>query len=39
MTLAPTLYDLELSLTFVGDHVHADCDGQSFDGPLTRAAP
>jgi uncharacterized protein YaeQ len=30
---------IKLSLTFVGDHVYADCDGQNFDGPLTRAAP
>ncbi|PTL76973.1 YaeQ family protein [Vitiosangium sp. GDMCC 1.1324] len=30
---------IQLSLTFVGDHVYADCEGQSFDGPLTRGAP
>jgi uncharacterized protein YaeQ len=30
---------IKLSLTFVGDHFYAECDGQSFDGPLTRAAP
>ncbi|HYI01019.1 YaeQ family protein [Hyalangium sp.] len=30
---------VKLSLTFVGDHIYADCDGQHFDGPLTRAAP
>jgi uncharacterized protein YaeQ len=29
---------IKLSLTFVGDHFYADCDGQTFDGPLTRAA-
>jgi uncharacterized protein YaeQ len=28
---------IKLSLTFVGDHVYAECEGQSFDGPLTRA--
>ncbi|MCP3137081.1 YaeQ family protein [Pyxidicoccus xibeiensis] len=28
---------IKLSLTFVGDHVYAECDGQSFDGPITRA--
>jgi uncharacterized protein YaeQ len=30
---------LRLSLTFVGDHAYAECEGQSFDGPLTRASP
>ena len=30
---------LKVSLTFVGDHVYADCEGQSVDGPLTRATP
>jgi uncharacterized protein YaeQ len=30
---------IKLSLTFVGDHAYAECDGQSFDGPLTRASP
>ncbi len=30
---------LKVSLTFVGDHVYAECDGQNFDGPLTRSAP
>ena len=29
---------LKLSLTFVGDHADAECGGQSFDGPLTRAS-
>jgi uncharacterized protein YaeQ len=29
---------IKLSLTFVGDHIYAECEGQSFDGPLTRAA-
>ncbi|NMO14800.1 hypothetical protein HPC49_17260 [Pyxidicoccus fallax] len=29
---------LKLSLTFVGDHVYVDCEGQSFDGPLTRGS-
>ncbi|QRK08978.1 hypothetical protein JQX13_02050 [Archangium violaceum] len=50
MTLAPTMYDfqralsgfdsrrIKLSLTLVGDHFYAECEGQSFDGPLTRAA-
>src|SRR5215218_3120653 len=28
---------LRLSLTLVGDHAYAECEGQSFDGPLTRA--
>ncbi|WP_224368844.1 YaeQ family protein [Hyalangium versicolor] len=28
---------IKVSLTFVGDHVYADCEGQTFDGPLTRA--
>ncbi len=27
----------KVSLTFVGDHVDAECEGQSFDGPITRA--
>ena len=30
---------IKLSLTFVGDHAYAECEGQSFDGPLTRASP
>lgn len=30
---------IKVSLTFVGDHLYADCEGQTFDGPLTRAAP
>jgi uncharacterized protein YaeQ len=30
---------IKLSLTLVGDHLYAECDGQSFDGPLTRASP
>ena len=30
---------LKLSLTIVGDHFYADCEGESFDGPLTRGAP
>lgn len=29
---------LKVSLTFVGDHVYAECEGQNFDGPLTRAS-
>ena len=29
---------LRLSLTLVGDHAYVDCEGQSFDGPLTRAS-
>ncbi len=28
---------IKLSLTFVGDHAYVECEGQSFDGPLTRA--
>ena len=28
----------KLSLTFVGDHAYVECDGQTLDGPLTRAA-
>jgi hypothetical protein len=28
---------IKLSLTFVGDHAYAECEGQSFDGPLTRS--
>jgi len=27
---------IKLSLTVSGDHLYADCEGQSFDGPLTR---
>jgi uncharacterized protein YaeQ len=27
----------KVSLTFVGDHIYAECEGQSFDGPITRA--
>jgi uncharacterized protein YaeQ len=27
---------IRLALTFVGDHIYADCEGQSFDGPITR---
>jgi uncharacterized protein YaeQ len=30
---------IKVSLTFVGDHLYADCEGQTVDGPLTRAAP
>lgn len=30
---------IKVSLTFVGDHLYADCEGQTFDGPLTRATP
>ena len=30
---------LKVSLTFVGDHIYAECEGQSFDGPLTRGSP
>ena len=30
---------IKLSLTFVGDHAYVECEGQSFDGPLTRATP
>ena len=30
---------IKLTLTFVGDHAYAECEGQSFDGPLTRASP
>lgn len=44
MALAPTLYDFQIALSHVdraidllGDHIYAECDGQSFDGPLTRA--
>ncbi|HEX8538519.1 MAG TPA: hypothetical protein VF664_13710, partial [Cystobacter sp.] len=29
---------IKLSLTLVGDHAYAECEGQSFDGPLTRAS-
>jgi hypothetical protein len=29
---------LKVSLTFVGDHVYAECGGENFDGPLTRAS-
>ncbi len=29
---------LKLSLTLVGEHVYAECEGQSVDGPLTRAS-
>jgi uncharacterized protein YaeQ len=29
---------IKLSLTLVGDHFYVDCDGKSFDGPLTRGA-
>ncbi|WP_241758740.1 YaeQ family protein [Pyxidicoccus parkwayensis] len=29
---------IKLSVTFVGDHVYVECDGRSFDGPLTRAS-
>lgn len=28
---------IKLSLTFSGDHAYVECDGQSFDGPLTLA--
>jgi hypothetical protein len=35
MALAPTLYDSQVAK--VGDHLYAECDGQRFDGPLTRA--
>jgi uncharacterized protein YaeQ len=28
---------IKLSLTISGDHLYADCEGQNFDGPLTRA--
>lgn len=27
---------IKVSLTFVGDHVYAECEGESMDGPLTR---
>ncbi|WP_164007632.1 YaeQ family protein [Pyxidicoccus trucidator] len=30
---------IKVSLTFVGDHIYVECDGQSFDGPLTIASP
>lgn len=30
---------IKLSVTFSGDHAYVECDGQSFDGPLTRASP
>lgn len=29
---------IKVSLTFVGDHVYAECNGQNFDGPLTRSS-
>lgn len=29
---------IRLELTLVGDHFYADCEGQSFDGALTRAS-
>jgi uncharacterized protein YaeQ len=29
---------IKLSLTFSGDHAYVECEGQSFDGPLTRAS-
>jgi uncharacterized protein YaeQ len=29
---------IQVSLTFVGDHLYADVGGQSFDGPMSRAA-
>lgn len=29
---------LKLTLTFVGDHAYAECEGKSFDGPVTRAS-
>ncbi len=29
---------VRLSLTFVGDHIYADCEGRSFDAPLCRAS-
>ncbi|KFA90247.1 YaeQ family protein [Archangium violaceum] len=29
---------IKLSLTLVGDHAYVECEGQSFDGPLTRAS-
>jgi hypothetical protein len=29
---------IKLSLTFVGDHAYVECEGESFDGPLTRAS-
>ncbi|MFP2926234.1 YaeQ family protein [Pyxidicoccus sp. 3LG] len=28
---------IKLSLTFSGDHAYLECEGQSFDGPITRA--
>jgi len=30
---------IKLSLTFVGDHAYAECEGENFDGPLTRGTP
>jgi uncharacterized protein YaeQ len=30
---------IKVSLTFVGDHAYVECEGESFDGPLTRASP
>ncbi|WP_163989895.1 YaeQ family protein [Pyxidicoccus caerfyrddinensis] len=30
---------IKLSVTFVGDHAYVECEGQSFDGPITRATP
>lgn len=29
----------KVTVTFVGEHFYVDCDGKSFDGPLTRAGP
>jgi uncharacterized protein YaeQ len=29
---------IKVGLTFVGDHAYVDCDGDSFDGPITRAS-
>ena len=33
MALAPTLHGSQVAKA--GDHLYAECDGQSFDGPLT----
>jgi uncharacterized protein YaeQ len=30
---------IKLSVTFVGDHAYVECEGQSFDGPITRSTP